>query len=130
MKTEIHILVIDTDADTLETCERHLSSRKEITITTCDGLAAMRAFGCCNPDIVLIELLMPERDGIELLLEIKRVSPQTKVLAMSGGGPSLTADFVLYLAKRLGADGTISKPIGASRLLETIEMISRRDTED
>lgn len=130
MTTAIHILIVDMDADTLKTCEKHLSSRKATTITTCDSVAAMHEFGACSPDIVLTELVMPEKDGIELLLEIKRTSPQTKVIAMSRGGAFLPSDFVLHLASRLGADGTVSKPVNATRLLETVEKVLSAQTED
>src|SRR5579859_7022789 len=74
-----------------------------------------------TPDIVLTELVMPEKDGIELLREIKRNSPQTKVIAMSGGGDLLTTEFVLYPARRLGADGTVAKPVDAGLLLEAVK---------
>ena len=121
--TTTHILIIDMDADTLKACEEILSSRKGTTVTTCDSRVAMREFCACAPDIVLTELVMPERDGIELLRDIKRAAPQTKVIAMSGGGASLPTEFVLHLARRLGADGTVSKPVDASRLLEVIETI-------
>jgi DNA-binding NtrC family response regulator len=123
MTTTIHILIIDMDAETLKACEEILSSRKGTTVTTCDSRAAMREFGACNPDIVLTEMVMPERDGIEVLREIKGAVPQTKVIAMSGGGASLSTEFVLHVARRLGADGTVSKPVDASRLLEAIEMV-------
>jgi len=130
MTTAIHILIVDMDADTLKTCEEHLSSRKETTITICDSRAAMRAFGACKPDIVLTELVMPERDGIELLLEIKREAPHTKVIAMSGGSASLPTEFVLSLARKLGADGAVSKPVDAARLLEAIETVIAPQRED
>ena len=130
MTTAIHILIIDMDVDTLKTCKQHLSSRKETTVTTCDSRTAMREFGACDPDLVLTELVMPERDGIELLLEIKRAAPRTKVIAMSGGGASLPTEFVLHLASRLGADGTVSKPVDAARLLEAIEKVLSAPTED
>lgn len=130
MTTAIHILIVDNDADTLKACKEHLSSRRATTVTTCDSQSAMREFGACNPDIVLTEIVMPERDGIELLLEIKRTSPQTKVIAMSRGGASLPSDFVLHLASRLGADGTVSKPVDATRLLEAIEKALSTQTED
>ena len=62
------------------------------------------------PDLVLTEILMPEKDGIECLLEIKRNRRDTKVLAMSGGKGALKCDFVLHLAARLGADAVLAKP--------------------
>src|ERR1700722_18985692 len=121
MNANIHILIIDSDAETRKICEEFLSSRKTTTVTTCDSRAAMDEFCRHTPDIVLTELVMPEKDGIELLREIKRNSPQTKVIAMSGGGDLLTTEFVLYLASRLGADGTVAKPVDAGLLLEAVK---------
>ena len=119
----IHILIIDSDADMLKACEQLLRSRKTITVTTCDNLAAMRILFSCMPDIVLIELVMPDKDGIELLREIKRTAPETKIIAMSGGGDFLSTEFVLRLARRLGADSTVSKPVDAGRLHDAIETV-------
>jgi CheY-like chemotaxis protein len=122
MLTKIHILIIDNDADTLKACEEILSSWKNATVTTCTGIAAMAVVCSRAPDIVLTELLMPGKDGIELLREIKLTFPQIKVIAMSGGGAFLSPEFVLRLARKLGADGTVSKPVDAKPLLEAIEM--------
>ena len=130
MTTTLNILIIDTDPETLTACRDLLSLRKAITVTTCDSWTAMREFYACSPDIVLTEVVMPGRDGIELLLEIKREAPRTKVIAMSGGCASLSAEFVLHLAHRLGADGTISKPVDANRLLKAVETVLSRRTED
>lgn len=129
MTTAIHILIVDMCANTLKACEAFLSSRDAITITTCDGRSAISKFNACNPDIVLTEIVMPEQDGIEVLREIKRLAPQTKVIAMSGGGTCLSADFILHVARRLGADGCISKPLDATRLLEVIETVLSRKTD-
>jgi CheY-like chemotaxis protein len=122
MITKIRILIIDDDANTLKACEEILSSWGNATVTTCNGLAAMAVVCSCTPDIVLTELLMPRKDGIELLREIKLTSPQIKVIAMSGGGSLLSPELVLRLARQLGADGTVSKPVDAKSLLEAIEM--------
>ena len=121
MNTKIHILIIDSDADTLKACQEILAPWKDTTVTTCDSLAAMDTVGACAPDLVLIEMVMHGRDGIELLREIKRMSPQIKVIAMSGGGALLTSEFVLRLARGLGADSIISKPVEPGPLLEAIE---------
>ena len=122
ISTKIRILIIDNDADTLKACEEILSSWGNATVTTCNGPAAMAVVCSCAPDIVLTELLMPRKDGIELLREIKLTFPQIKVIAMSGGGTLLSSEFVLRLARELGADGTVSKPVDAKPLLEAIEM--------
>ena len=130
MTSKIHILIIDNDANALKACEEILSSRRNATVTTCNGLAAMAAVCSCAPDIVLTELLMPGKDGIELLREIKLTFPQIRVIAMSGGGAFLSPEFVLRLARRLGADGTVSKPVDAKPLLEAIELALSPQADD
>jgi hypothetical protein len=59
---------------------------------------------------------------IELLREIKLTFPQIKVIGMSGGGTLLSPEFVPRLARKLGADVTVSKPVDAKSLLEAIAM--------
>ena len=122
MSPKIHILIIDNDSQNLRACKEILSSWKNATVTTCNGPGATALVCSCAPDLVLTELLMPGKDGIELLREIKLAFPQIKVIAMSGGGTFLSSEFVLRLARKLGADGTVSKPVDARQVLESIEM--------
>lgn len=118
MNAAPHILVIDSDAGTLRRCELFMSSYK---VTTCDDKSAIDVFRTSKPDIVLTEVVMARCCGLELLRDIKRISPGTKVIAMSGGSSHLPADYVLYLAHRLGADGVLSKPVDAGQLVKTID---------
>ena len=80
----------------------------------------MRYFAKHAPAVVLIEILMPEKDGIECLLEIKRANPDAKVIAMSGGGV-LERDYILEVAKKLGADAVLAKPFTQQELGAVIE---------
>lgn len=70
-------------------------------------------------DVVLTDLIMPEKEGIETIMELKRKHPNVKIIAMSGGGRVTAADY-LQLAKKLGAIRTLAKPFTNEALRATI----------
>ena len=85
-----------------------------------DGKAGMRAFRDHRPNLVITDLFMPEQEGIQTIRELRAEAPDTKILAISGGG---TFGFSNVLAglEHLGADGTLRKPFHRRELLSTID---------
>ena len=68
-------------------------------------------------------MLMPERDGIETIAELRERWPQIKVLAVSAGARLLDADLLLRAAKTLGADATLRKPVENKALLAAVDRL-------
>ena len=76
-----------------------------------------------NPvSVVIIDMLMPNKDGIETIMELRKASSPTKIIAVSGGG-RVPSDDYLSMARTAGADYTIIKPIDPDSLLSTISQI-------
>lgn len=71
-------------------------------------------------DLVITDLLMPEKEGLEIITELRRESPNTKIIAISGGLPNNALD-ILDLAKRLGANRTFGKPVSLPDFLKSVE---------
>lgn len=115
------ILVIDPNAPLLRAARRSLTLGGYAVVTARDGFAGLRCMRDFAPALVLTEILMPDKDGIECLLEIKRDCPDTKVVAMSEGKGPLKCAFVLHLAARLGADGVLAKPFTLRQLSRAVE---------
>jgi DNA-binding NtrC family response regulator len=69
--------------------------------------------------VVLTDIIMPEQDGIGVIMALRRERPGVKIIAMSGGGRIGKSD-LLMIAKQLGANSVIQKPFDASELLATI----------
>lgn len=116
----IRVLILDYDGAAMQNAARvlRLQGFEVLTVDNADkALAHVRERA---PDLVLTEIVMHGKDGIECLLEIKRIAPQTKVVAMSGGHGMLTNEYVLYLAQRLGADGTLAKPFTDEELSSAV----------
>jgi CheY-like chemotaxis protein len=71
------------------------------------------------PEIVVTDIFMPRRDGIDVLREVKTHAKQPRVVAISGGSPRLQVDF-LGVAEKMGADAVVPKPFTPSQLLQAV----------
>ena len=71
-------------------------------------------------DLVVTDLLMPERDGIELIDELRRQYPSVRIIAMSGGG-RIGREQYLQIAKGFGAHVLLEKPFSAKQLLAAVD---------
>lgn len=94
-----------------------------------DGREAMRRFEARPADVVVTDIYMPVKDGIELIQELGAYVPRVPVIAISGGGQTHDAS-ALAAAEWLGAIAVITKPFGSPALLDAVrravEQIARR----
>jgi DNA-binding NtrC family response regulator len=103
------VLVVD-DEPGVRALLRHVLEREgHAVIEAANGRRAMRALHGAPVDLVITDIIMPEQEGMETISEVRRLRPEIKIIAMSGGGRRLTMDF-LPLASRMGADLTLEKP--------------------
>lgn len=109
------ILVIDDDTGVRKTI-RHILSRAGHNVEeAADGRQGVSLFDASAFDLVLTDLIMPEQEGIETILSIKRKRPEAKVIAISSGGRIGHVD-LLRMAQHLGADAVLPKPFSAADL--------------
>ncbi|WP_372785860.1 response regulator [Phenylobacterium sp.] len=110
------VLVIDDDADLLNLMREAFEEEGAIVSTAVDGLQGLRAFAAEPTDLIVTDIIMPTREGIETIIELKRLSPSVKILAISGGG-RINGDDFLELAKSFGAEATLGKPFRLNDLI-------------
>ena len=72
-------------------------------------------------DLVITDIVMPEKDGIATIMEMRKNDPVTPILAMSGGGNIGTQGDLLLMAKQLGATATLVKPFNREALLAKVQ---------
>jgi CheY-like chemotaxis protein len=113
------VLVIDDDSATRLVLGKLLQRAGYEVVAAPDGMAGLSMYRAEPADLVLTDILMPEKEGLELIRELKQDFPAAKIVAMSGGGRTGNMDF-LPLAERLGADRVLSKPIDRQELLQTV----------
>jgi DNA-binding response OmpR family regulator len=91
-------------------------------ITAGNGMQALLSLQEQLPDVVILDIIMPEKEGFETIVELRRDYPIIKIIAISGGG-SIGATNYLKLAKTLGAHLTIEKPIGLAELMAAVKQL-------
>jgi len=114
------IVVADDDPLVQHTCKHCLEAAGYRVVLVDSGAGALRAVMDGNASVVLLDIFMPDMDGIETLLSIKKQSPSTPVIVMTGGGARVRMDF-LDAAKLFGADGIMQKPFTAEHLLSILK---------
>jgi len=117
-----HVLVADDDDLVRESLEAALS-RQGVTVgTAADGCQALAYLQCQRPDSVILDLFMPDKDGLEILREIRVLAPDIAVLIISGGGSDEKFLQYLEMAEKLGADAVIRKPFALDALLTLLDI--------
>lgn len=116
------ILVIDDD-DQVRTLFRMILERAGYQVEeAADGRSGARKFRENPADLIITDIIMPEQEGIQTILELRRDFPDVKIIAISGGGTTPSGTY-LDLANRLGARRTFSKPIKRQQLLDAVEQV-------
>jgi DNA-binding response OmpR family regulator len=116
------ILVIDDDDLVRRMVTKVLRADGHDVVTAADGLRGMDMVHKERPQIVITDIFMPEQEGIETILAIRRENPGIKIVAMSGAG-EIGGNDLLKMALLLGADDSIPKPFRAHDLLARIRAL-------
>ncbi len=116
------ILVVDDNADVRTVMSGVLAAAgHEVTLAE-DGARALEAQRRALSPIVIADILMPEKDGIETIRDLRHEFPSVKIIAMSGSGMKLkNTELSLFVAKEAGADVVLRKPFLPEVLLKTVQ---------
>ena len=116
------ILIIEDDEQTRTLLRMMMEREGYEVVEAADGKQALELFHERNFDLVITDILMPVRDGIETIRDLRRDSPEVKIIAISGGGRDGALDF-LPVAEQLGADRTFQKPTRRAELVSAVKEI-------
>ena len=114
------ILVVDDDDVFRAALRVILEAAGYAVMEAPDGEAGLRVYREQGADLILVDLFMPKRDGLEMIQALRAMIPQPKTIAMSGGGTIGPRD-MLAAAAALGAARTLRKPFASRDLLAAIE---------
>lgn len=114
------ILIIEDEAELREMIKISLLRRKYTVFEAENGKDAITYFKPSMTDLVITDLIMPEEDGLKVIIKLKELKPSLKIIAISGGGKAGPGGY-LNLAKALGAHAVFSKPFSINDLIIKIE---------
>jgi PleD family two-component response regulator len=115
------ILIIDDDRDSRSLLRDILEKENYEVEEAGNGRIGLRSFRERPADLVITDIFMPECDGLEVIRELKTLSPQSDVIAVSSGAKNILD--MLPVAKALGATHTLERSLVSSRLLELVKGI-------
>src|SRR6185369_16943618 len=114
------ILIIDDDAYARTTLQIILADEGYEVVCAEDGARGIAAFRRKRPDLVITDIIMPDKEGLETIGEIRQVDAKIPIIAVSGGG-RLKATDLLTQAGHLGADAVLSKPFDPDELIAKVQ---------
>jgi len=114
------ILIIDDDETIQNVFQRFLTGKGYDVALASDGRKGLRVLEEQQIDLVITDIMMPETDGLEVVMAIQGKAQQIPVIAMSGGMHAMPMDF-LPMAKKFGACKVLYKPIEMEDLLAAVE---------
>ncbi len=103
------ILIIDDDEQIRSLIREVMERDGHEVIEAPDGATGTRSFREITPDLVITDIIMPDKDGLETIAEIRELDPKVRIVAISGGGRQVDRDY-LPAAKAFGADRVLYKP--------------------
>ena len=114
------ILLIDDDEYIRMWASIHLDKVGHQTTTAADGDPGIDLARKIKFDLVITDIIMPDKEGLETIIELKKENPDIPIIAMSGGG-HMSSDDILELALSLGANAILRKPLDGGELLAVVK---------
>tara|TARA_R100000935_G_scaffold22796_1_gene41900 strand:+ start:39980 stop:40339 length:360 start_codon:yes stop_codon:yes gene_type:complete len=115
--------LVDDDVTLLQIISGHLHLEGFETVLAQTAAQAIESLQALTLDLVIVDLFMPDRDGMETIGEIRARWPQLPIVAMSGGWRTISPDTILETAKALGAQEALAKPFDRQTLVAAIRRL-------
>ena len=116
----VKILIIDDNEQVLKVMASYLEHENHEITVAADGKQGIDQLKSQAFDLVITDIIMPEQDGLEVLMWLRTQPKRPKVIAVSGGSPSLDLNYLTSMAKQLSADKVLQKPIDFETLTTAV----------
>lgn len=116
------ILLIDDETLFREMLRAALEGMGHEVVEAANGRIALGLYVPGHFDLVITDLIMPEKEGIETIIELRKLNPKVKIIAMSGGGRVTSVDY-LQIARQIGAKKILAKPFLYEEIKAVIDEI-------
>jgi DNA-binding response OmpR family regulator len=123
------ILVLDDEPSILLMIKKMLEREGHEVDLALNGLEGMVLFEKNKPELVITDIIMPEKEGLETILELRKKHPELKIIAISGGG-RIGPQGYLPSAKYLGADMVFQKPLVPKEFIAAVtKLLGKTDSK-
>lgn len=128
------VLVIDDEPAIRDSLKLVLERAGFAVVTAADGNSGLAAFRSRDTDVVIVDVIMPQSDGIAVIGRLRDSFPGARIIAITGGGHhgpldykpgTVVTDAFLELARKSGADAVLSKPFHRTDVLDLVRSLLR-----
>jgi CheY-like chemotaxis protein len=121
------VLIVDDDDQVRRVFRKALEAGGYQVTEAPNGRIGARLYRESPSDLIIMDLIMPEQEGLETITALRRDFPDVKIIAISGGGRGTATDY-LSVARKLGAMLSLEKPITPGGLLHEVDqLLGRQD---
>lgn len=117
------ILLIDDDVQLLRMLTDFLESTQHKVTPAENGRIGLRHLESETFDLIITDIIMPEEDGLAVLLWVNKQEDSPKIIAMSGGSMTLEQSYILEMCRRMRADKVLQKPVLFEDLLSAVNEV-------
>ena len=121
MKRLISILLVEDDSFCSDFISSELSSHGYLVQTASNGLSAMKLIESNKFDVVITDIFMPDMDGIELIQNLRKNSPNLPIFVLTAGGATNSPEDFLRYAKKFGANELLTKPVDIEVIINKLK---------
>jgi YesN/AraC family two-component response regulator len=114
------ILLVDDEALVVETLSSAMRSKGHTVVTASNGIEGLKRFSERPFNLVITDIIMPDMEGVGMIMQIRQVAPLAKIIAISGGGRTGNVEF-LKMATKLGAVATLRKPVRLAEFFKVLD---------
>ena len=118
----IRILLVDDDEQFRSMLSESLRRAGYEVTEARDGSEGIRLYRDHPTDLIITDLIMPEKEGLETIQEYRMDYPEAKIIAISGGSRNASFDY-LKMAKALGAQRVVAKPFPRQEILDAVTQV-------
>ncbi len=113
------ILIIDDEESVRATLRKILDAAGHDVVEAEDGEAGLERYRENPADVVILDIIMPQMEGIEMILTLKQEYPEAKIIAISGGG-QIDKRTLLTWAAKIGAQDVLDKPFKSKEIIDAV----------
>jgi DNA-binding response OmpR family regulator len=114
------ILIVEDDQQLREMLKQLLEGESFEVIDSGDGEEAIKTLHENEVDLMITDIIMPEKDGVSLVRDLRKQFPDLKIIAISGGSRHIDPQNPLKIVEKMGVDRTLTKPFKLSELLDVV----------
>jgi len=118
-----NILIVDDSSVTREMLRDFLEADGHSVVEASDGIEAIELLNAHKFELMITDLIMPRKDGMEVIMDIKKENRSIKIIAISGGDESFQASMYLGVTNKLGADLVFEKPFVSQEIVQAVKQL-------